>query len=374
MNEKDKKVIKALVNMPLDSKYTTEKIDQDPVDELEKYQIKLKPEAFLNPIIPPRYNENLTQVNNSSVQLKKYIRRLSNWIVDFHWIFTLKFLVETLPTNKLYQFIKTYPILDNFILQWMWWSYMLNKDLEILTKDQFSGCGSMPWLCTDVEKDAASSTNSSENFFNQSRRSSAANRLPKSKAFSNQKTNSSKKNRNSSQASHENDSNGKENRLSSIKCEMKNTFSKLKIKSKEDDLIHERKIEKKLKRSNSFITHRYDSFANMQDMLKYLKDQSNELENKMSVFTQKLKAKEAKSEIQIRDLRLLGMKSTESCSEAEDLNDLSCISKDDLENTVVYLQNNDFSNKQSSANTLIMEKEAEDKDNLLETEIKYSYF
>jgi len=82
--------------------------------------------------------------------LKEYIRKWSNWVIDFHWIFTLKYFIEFLPTNKLHFFIKNYPSLDNFILHWMWWSYSLNKDLERFTKDPFRAIGSMPWLTYDV--------------------------------------------------------------------------------------------------------------------------------------------------------------------------------------------------------------------------------
>lgn len=86
--------------------------------------------------------------------LKNYIRKWSNWVIDFHWIFVLKYLLEALPTEKLYFFIKHYPILDNFILNWMWWSYTLNRDLEVFTKDPFRGIGSMPWLINDINNNS----------------------------------------------------------------------------------------------------------------------------------------------------------------------------------------------------------------------------
>ena len=87
---------------------------------------------------------------HSDMPLKKYIRRWTNWVIDFHWIFTLKYFIEKLPTNKLYYFIKNYPILDNFILHWMWWSYSINKDLEVFTSDPFRGIGTTPWLMSEI--------------------------------------------------------------------------------------------------------------------------------------------------------------------------------------------------------------------------------
>lgn len=90
--------------------------------------------------------------------LKNYIRKWSNWVIDIDWIFVLKFLVDILPSDKLYMFIKHYPILDNFLLNWMWWSYTLNRDLEAFTHDPFRGIGSMPWLVNDINNNSANKT------------------------------------------------------------------------------------------------------------------------------------------------------------------------------------------------------------------------
>lgn len=83
--------------------------------------------------------------------LKEYIRKISNWVIDVHWILILKYFIDTLPTHKLNKFIQKYPTLDNFILNWMYYSYEINNNLEQYTKDPFSACGTMPWLLTDYE-------------------------------------------------------------------------------------------------------------------------------------------------------------------------------------------------------------------------------
>ena len=88
---------------------------------------------------------------HAEMPLKMYIKKWSNWVVDLHWLFTLKYFMESLPSAKLYYFIKNYPILDNFILHWMWWSYSLNKDIEIFTEDAFRAIGTMPWLMNDIK-------------------------------------------------------------------------------------------------------------------------------------------------------------------------------------------------------------------------------
>jgi len=88
--------------------------------------------------------------SHSNMPLKEYIRKWSNWVIDFHWISTLKFFIDYLPTNKLHFYLKNYPSLDNFILHWMWWSYSLNKDIERFTKDPFRAIGSTPWLQFDI--------------------------------------------------------------------------------------------------------------------------------------------------------------------------------------------------------------------------------
>ncbi len=153
------------MEQPLDAKFNPDRVEQDPLDDLERHQATLKNESLFSgvnnfyqyqapPIIPPtRYDESMSLVSNEALQLKRFMRRWSSWIVDFHWVYTLKYLIETLPTNKLAHFLKSYPILDNFIVHWMWWSYLLSKDLEVLTKDVFSGIGSMPWLVNDVRND-----------------------------------------------------------------------------------------------------------------------------------------------------------------------------------------------------------------------------
>ena len=98
-------------------------------------------------------NLSVFEEAHSGIPLKEYIRKWSNWVIDFHWIFTLEYFIDFLPTNKLLFFIKNYPSLDNFILHWMWWSYTLSKDLERFTKDPFRAIGSTPWLCFDINTD-----------------------------------------------------------------------------------------------------------------------------------------------------------------------------------------------------------------------------
>ena len=145
LNEQDEKLISYLIEKPLDDNFKVEHIEEDPLDNLEKYQTKIKNENDVKTMA------EFTEAH-AAMPLKKYIRRWSNWVVDLHWLFTLKYFMESLPSAKLYYFIKNYPILDNFILHWMWWSYSLNKDIEIFTKDSFRAIGSMPWLVNDVKK------------------------------------------------------------------------------------------------------------------------------------------------------------------------------------------------------------------------------
>ena len=145
LNQKDEKLVSYLIENPLDDNFKEEDIEQDPLDNLEKYQTKIKNENDLKTM------SQFTEAH-AAMPLKKYIRRWSNWVIDLHWLFTLKYFMESLPSAKLYYFIKNYPILDNFILHWMWWSYSLNKDIEIFTKDAFRAIGSMPWLVNDVKK------------------------------------------------------------------------------------------------------------------------------------------------------------------------------------------------------------------------------
>ncbi|CAF0852849.1 unnamed protein product [Brachionus calyciflorus] len=148
LNESDKKLINNLVDRPIEDIFKTETPEQDPLEMLEKFQNKIRQEANL----PPQqvsFNDFINSSTTNNIGLKKYIRRWSNWVIDFNWIYSLKFLIENLHDNKLFYMIKNYPILDNFILHWMWWSYSLNKDMEFYTKDAFRGVGSMPWLVND---------------------------------------------------------------------------------------------------------------------------------------------------------------------------------------------------------------------------------
>lgn len=148
LNESDKKLIDHLADRPIEDIFKGENPEQDPLEMLEKFQTKLRQD----PTIPPQvlFNElhGSTQMN-SNIGFKKYIRRWSNWVIDFNWIYSLKFFLENLHENKMFYLVKNYPILDNFILHWMWWSYSLNKDMEFYTKDAFRGVGSMPWLIND---------------------------------------------------------------------------------------------------------------------------------------------------------------------------------------------------------------------------------
>lgn len=108
---------------------------------------------FLNLRVVNPMNLCVFEEAHLGMPLKEYIRKWSNWVIDFHWIFTLKYFIDFLPTNKLLFFIKNYPSLDNFILHWMWWSYTLNKDLERLTKDPFRAVGTIPWLIFDIKNE-----------------------------------------------------------------------------------------------------------------------------------------------------------------------------------------------------------------------------
>ena len=155
-----------MVEKPLDISFNPEKAELDPLEELEAHQAKLKAATEKNSSYfkikqqqpHHRYDESQSTTSDPNVHLKRFLKKWSSWIVDFHWVFTLKYLIETLPTNKLLQFIKNYPILDNFIVHWMWWLYSMSKDMEEITKDAFSGIGSMPWLLSDVRKSAESSS------------------------------------------------------------------------------------------------------------------------------------------------------------------------------------------------------------------------
>ena len=140
--ENDQKIVNHLVENPIDDRFSNKSVEEDPLEQLEKFQARVRNQNMLNLSI---FDETHT-----NMPLKEYIRKWSNWVIDFHWIFTLKYFIEFLPTNKLLFFIKNYPSLDNFILHWMWWSYSLNKDLERFTKDPFRAIGSMPWLTYDV--------------------------------------------------------------------------------------------------------------------------------------------------------------------------------------------------------------------------------
>lgn len=141
-SENDQKIVNHLVENPIDDRFSNKSVEEDPLEQLEKFQTRVRNQNMLNLSI---FDESHT-----NMPLKEYIRKWSNWVIDFHWIFTLKYFIEFLPTNKLLFFIKNYPSLDNFILHWMWWSYSLNKDLERFTKDPFRAIGSMPWLTYDV--------------------------------------------------------------------------------------------------------------------------------------------------------------------------------------------------------------------------------
>jgi hypothetical protein len=143
LNVEDEKLISYLVEQPLDVNFKPEHVDEDPLDQLEKFQAKIKNENDVEQLA-------LFMNAHAEMPLKRYIRRWSNWVVDLHWLFTLQYFMESLPSAKLYYFIKNYPILDNFILHWMWWSYSLNKDIEIFTKDSFRAVGTMPWLVNDI--------------------------------------------------------------------------------------------------------------------------------------------------------------------------------------------------------------------------------
>lgn len=146
MNETDKKIIDHLVEKPIEDVFRTETPRQDPLEMLEKFQAKLRQETQdQNKLFSEIFNP--AQMNN--VGFKKYIRRWSNWVIDFNWIYSLKFFLENLHESKMFYLIKNYPILDNYVLHWMWWSYSLNKDMEFYTKDAFRGVGSMPWLIHD---------------------------------------------------------------------------------------------------------------------------------------------------------------------------------------------------------------------------------
>ena len=140
--EHDERIVNHLVENPIDDRFSNKSVEEDPLEQLEKFQARVRNQNMLNLSI---FDETHT-----NMPLKEYIRKWSNWVIDFHWIFTLKYFIEFLPTNKLLFFIKNYPSLDNFILHWMWWSYSLNKDLERFTKDPFRAIGSMPWLTYDV--------------------------------------------------------------------------------------------------------------------------------------------------------------------------------------------------------------------------------
>ncbi len=149
VNHTDDEIIRNLVERPMDTMYSNSQNpnyndddDQDVLKKMEDFQLnnlnRPQSDAELNSVI---FNETHT-----NIPLKEYIRKWSNWVIDFHWVFTLKFFIDSLPTNKLYNFIKLYPTLDNFILHWMWWSYTLSKDLERFTNDPFCAAGTMPWL------------------------------------------------------------------------------------------------------------------------------------------------------------------------------------------------------------------------------------
>ena len=140
--EKDEEMVEYLVNKPIDDKFCRETSEQDPLELLQNFQEKSRLEK--------EPNLTIFEEAHPSIPLKEYIRKWCSWVIDFHWLFTLKYFIELLPTNKLYYFIKNYPSLDNFVLHWMWWSYLLNKDLERFTKDPFRGIGSTPWLNDDI--------------------------------------------------------------------------------------------------------------------------------------------------------------------------------------------------------------------------------
>jgi hypothetical protein len=157
VNNVDDKIIRDLIERPLDTRFRPNNDlnnddnrnadrgtddDEDILRKLEIFQHKNLTQSNTN----MELNSVIFNETHTNIPLKEYIRKWSNWVIDFHWVFTLKFFIDSLPTDKLYNFIKLYPTLDNFILHWMWWSYTLSKDLERFTNDPFCAAGTMPWL------------------------------------------------------------------------------------------------------------------------------------------------------------------------------------------------------------------------------------
>jgi hypothetical protein len=147
MNKSDEILISAIIDKPIDERANNHLFQQDPLEQMERFMANERK----NDLTPPLFHES-----HSSMPLKEYVRKSSNWVLDFHWIFTLNYFIDLLPANKLYYFIKNYPSLDNFILYWMWWSYSLNKELERIVKDPFRCVGSMPWLELEADQQLSS--------------------------------------------------------------------------------------------------------------------------------------------------------------------------------------------------------------------------
>jgi hypothetical protein len=58
----------------------------------------------------------------------------------------IKYFKDYLSTDKLNILINHYPTLDNFKLNWNWWTYKTNRELERLYNDPLISAGSIPWL------------------------------------------------------------------------------------------------------------------------------------------------------------------------------------------------------------------------------------
>ena len=224
MNEKDKKLINHLVENPLDDHFTMEQIEQDPMEIVENhYKTNTTKPINKNNSGENKLSSSLsTSPTSPDVPFKRYIRKWTNWIIDYHWIFTLKFLIESLPTNKLYFFIKNYPILDNFILHWMWWSYTLNKDIENLTNDPFRAIGSMPWLANDIIKYVDTKINEFNNNNNQKSNNNNSNHSNKSNRIDKENNNNTNNGNNNKNKSSNNESKQQQNLLKQVLTNTKN--------------------------------------------------------------------------------------------------------------------------------------------------------
>jgi hypothetical protein len=158
MSSSDERLINAMIDKPIDERTGTRLFKQDPLEQIERYMANMA-RRFSDDDLGSSSSGSSNNIGSifrethSSMPLKEYVRKWSNWVLDFHWIFTLNYFIDLLPANKLYYFIKNYPSLDNFILYWMWWSYSLSKEVERVVQDPFRSVGSMPWLELDDDDD-----------------------------------------------------------------------------------------------------------------------------------------------------------------------------------------------------------------------------